>query len=77
MSYNHGILLSTAALLHDLTGEPSYASRGADLLAAAVHNLTNTEGGLIDVQRGSRSQHVPCNASDGHDPVCALRDLAR
>ena len=31
-------------------------------------NLTNVDGALRDVQRGSRSQGVTCNASDGHDP---------
>ena len=102
MSYNHGLLLSTAAVLHNITAAPEYHDRAHALLAAAVANLTNREGGLRDVQRGAvrrtsspparpsrhrtrilpwphppdrlaplrsqRSQRVPCNASDGHDP---------
>lgn len=68
MSYNHGILLSTAGLLYNLTGEGAFLSRATSLLAAAAANLTNGEGAIRDVQRGSRSQRVPCNASDGHDP---------
>ena len=67
-SADHGILLSTAGLLHRLTGEPKYLEAAAALLEAAAANLTSGDGALRDVQRGSRSQGVACNASDGHDP---------
>ena len=63
MSYNHGILLSSAALLHRLTGEEAYLATAERLLEAAASNLTDAEGGLRDVQRGSRDQGVPCAAS--------------
>ena len=68
MSYNHGILLSSAALLHRVTGEAAYLDAASRLLAAAAANLTDVEGSLRDVQRGSRDQGVPCAARLGPIP---------
>ena len=78
MSYNHGILLSSAALLHRVTGEAAYLDAASRLLAAAAANLTDVEGSLRDVQRGSRDQGVPCAARLGPipNPAPIRRDLA-
>ena len=67
-SYNHGILLSSAALLYNLTADTAYLGYVASLLNAAVANMTNELGAPIDEQRGARSQSTTCNASSGYDP---------
>ena len=54
MSYNHGLLMSSAALLYNLTKDEDYLNAGLDLLDSAVANLTDAEGAVQDVQRGSR-----------------------
>ena len=67
-AYNHGILLSSAALLHNLTGSTKYLEQVRRLAASAAANLTNAHGAPADVQRGSRSQAAICNATNGFDP---------
>ena len=67
-SYNHGLLLSSAALLYQLTHEPNYLAHVRALLSSAVANLTNSHGALKDEQRGARSQKPICNATSGFDP---------
>ena len=71
MSYNHGLLMSSAALLYNATGTASYLARAQQLLAAAAANLTNADGAVRDVQRGSR-MNAPglgsCSGQSGHDP---------
>ena len=71
MSYNHGLLMSSAALLYNATAEAAYLSRAEQLLAAAAANLTNADGAVRDVQRGSR-MNAPglggCSGQAGHDP---------
>jgi hypothetical protein len=69
MSYGHGLLLSSAALLHNSTGDPKYLHAAARLLEAALANLTDAggSGAVSDVQRGSRSAATACNGY-GDDP---------
>ena len=55
MSYNHGLLMSSAAILYNITGKSDYLTRGLALLDAAYENLTNSDGAVRDLQRGSRS----------------------
>ena len=55
MSYNHGLLMSSAAILYNVTGKSEYLTRGLSLLDAAYENLTNSDGAVQDLQRGSRS----------------------
>ena len=55
MSYNHGLLMSSAALLYNITGKKEYLTRGLSLLDAAYENLTNADGAVRDLQRGSRA----------------------
>ncbi|KAL1504220.1 hypothetical protein AB1Y20_010629 [Prymnesium parvum] len=68
MSYNHGILLSSAGLLFNLTARPAFRDAAARLLSSAHANLSDSSGAIADVQRGSRSQSLSCNCSRGFDP---------
>ena len=59
-----GILLSSAALLYNLTTDGLYLRHVASLLAAAAANMTNSLGAPRDEQRGARSQ-VPADSATG------------
>ena len=70
MSYSHGLLMSSAVLLHNVTGDKDYLITGLRLLDAAVENLTNSEGAVKDAQRGSRqlySSSCECGSDPGSD----------
>ena len=54
MTYNHGLLMTSASLMYNLTGDKSYLSLGISLLDAAIANLTDSHGAILDAQRGSR-----------------------
>ena len=63
MSYNHGILLSSAPLMYQMTGDEKYLSLGTSLLDAAIQNLTDPDGSISDTQRGSRySSSYACSS---------------
>jgi predicted alpha-1,6-mannanase (GH76 family) len=62
MSYNHGLVMSSAAILYNITREPAYLDRALSLLLAASENLTNSDGAVADVQRGSRQRFSACSA---------------
>eukprot|EP00118_Oscarella_pearsei_P006320 m.28584 g.28584 ORF g.28584 m.28584 type:complete len:829 (+) comp30869_c0_seq1:20-2506(+) len=70
MTYNHGLLMSSAALLYNVTGKEEYLSRATAFLNAAYENLTNSDGSVRDLQRGARaaaSTSAECGAAYG-DP---------
>ena len=62
MSYNHGLVMSSAAILYNITRESAYLDRALSLLLAASENLTNSDGAVADVQRGSRQRFSACSA---------------
>ena len=55
MSYNHGLLMSSAAILYNVTSNRDYLRACETLLDAAAENLTNADGAVKDLQRGSRA----------------------
>lgn len=68
MSYNHGLLMSSAALLYNATGSKDYLKTSLELLQAAIENLTDSEGAVRDVQRGSRVFSSAGRCLCGSDP---------
>ena len=69
-SYNHGLLMSSAAFLYDITKDKHYFDVAMQLLAAASQNLTDNSGAIADAQRGSRvfdSGRCACGSDPGSD----------
>ena len=64
MSYNHGILMSSAALLYNITADKNYLQTAISLLESALVNLTDVTGAMLDVQRGSRASAYGCGEGD-------------
>eukprot|EP00117_Sycon_ciliatum_P004163 scpid28281/ scgid8652/ len=60
MSYNHGLMMSSAALLYNTTGDKMFLDKSLDYLDAAFENLTDSDGALIDAQRGARMANAYC-----------------
>eukprot|EP00117_Sycon_ciliatum_P015413 scpid38547/ scgid1535/ Mannan endo-1,6-alpha-mannosidase DCW1; Defective cell wall 1; Endo-alpha-1-&gt len=64
MSYNHGILMSSAALLYNITADKNYLQTAISLLESALVNLTDVTGAMLDIQRGSRAAAYGCGEGD-------------